>query len=749
MTKIATESLLNAVHAIGASGQFASHAVLPLVDPGIEIEDGAKIVLPLTRSQVLDIQEAGEPAPFGKGTETYYDESVRRCWQVDAEDFTCAEPEWDEVVDVVAGMVGEDLGVEGTVVAEPYKLLLYGKGGFFLPHRDTEKVDGMFATLIVALPSEHSGGKLIVRHEGKRKVIDFAKKENSESLQYAAFFADCEHEVKPVTSGYRLCLVYNLILEPSEAGGALEYTEEAASLAPHLKVLGSDVPEDISAIFLEHRYTPGNFSLGNLKAADRDRATALLAAAAETGFTAALALATFHQMGELEGGDFGYGSRYDDDDDDGTMGEVYEEDLTLDSWWGPGGKPPLPGTITLGTDRVLALEEPGSGDPDEKQGEGWTGNAGCTMDYWYYRAAIVLWPEDAKDSILAKYAFSQTLASWSRRAKPGAATAGFLTRGHALIKEASERDMYTENAQALFTGIAKSGNRELLDACHHELLEKCLRHFDRPLWKSLFSTFGSEHFTKALTSPSKSDYYGGGSLRDATAAALDALSSLKGGPPPLATALAAWLAGQIISEKEITSIWNRKAPTGNLRSAIAASHLLDTKTRVKLTTRALGDGSLHHLRETLVPTLLDRPREWKNLPEDSIFPGLLASTRKQLSAECARAIEPFADWRRPTNPEDTPSRATGRHSDLAKLITELETFLTDPTAESQSFACRQDLRSSIERHISEKKLDLECRTEKSSRPYALVCTKIDASYGRSLKRRKLDEALLDRLDALG
>jgi hypothetical protein len=30
--------------------------------------------------------------------------------------------------------------------------------------------------------------------------------------------------------------------------------------------------------------------------------------------------------------------------------------------------------------------------PDEEDYEGYTGNAGPTMDYWYYRSAVVFWP---------------------------------------------------------------------------------------------------------------------------------------------------------------------------------------------------------------------------------------------------------------------------------------------------------------------------------------------------------------------
>ncbi len=54
----------------------------------------------------------------------------------------------------------------GTVKATCYKLLLYEEGDFFLPHRDTEKEQGMFGTLVLQLPSSYTGGALVVRHEG-------------------------------------------------------------------------------------------------------------------------------------------------------------------------------------------------------------------------------------------------------------------------------------------------------------------------------------------------------------------------------------------------------------------------------------------------------------------------------------------------------------------------------------------------------------------------------------------------------
>jgi hypothetical protein len=44
-----------------------------------------------------------------------------------------------------------------------YKLVLYEDGGFFKPHKDSEKEPGMFASLVVQLPCRHSSGALVVR----------------------------------------------------------------------------------------------------------------------------------------------------------------------------------------------------------------------------------------------------------------------------------------------------------------------------------------------------------------------------------------------------------------------------------------------------------------------------------------------------------------------------------------------------------------------------------------------------------
>lgn len=53
-----------------------------------------------------------------------------------------------------------------------YKLLLYEKGGLFKPHRDTEKENGHFATMLILLPSIFTGGEVLLQQiiVSKKKI---------------------------------------------------------------------------------------------------------------------------------------------------------------------------------------------------------------------------------------------------------------------------------------------------------------------------------------------------------------------------------------------------------------------------------------------------------------------------------------------------------------------------------------------------------------------------------------------------
>jgi hypothetical protein len=78
---------------------------------------------------------------------------------VDARNVRIGGKSWGRSFQHILSTVVGGLGCTGMdISAEFYKLLIYQEGGFFLPHRDTEKTHGMFGTLTIVLPSLHCGG---------------------------------------------------------------------------------------------------------------------------------------------------------------------------------------------------------------------------------------------------------------------------------------------------------------------------------------------------------------------------------------------------------------------------------------------------------------------------------------------------------------------------------------------------------------------------------------------------------------
>jgi hypothetical protein len=67
----------------------------------------------------------------------------------------------------------------------------------------------MIGSLVVTLPASFKGGALIVEHGGEMATYRSSKT----SLSFVAFYADCRHQIRPIKSGHRIVLTYNLLLD--------------------------------------------------------------------------------------------------------------------------------------------------------------------------------------------------------------------------------------------------------------------------------------------------------------------------------------------------------------------------------------------------------------------------------------------------------------------------------------------------------------------------------------------------------
>ncbi|RXW16970.1 hypothetical protein EST38_g8882 [Candolleomyces aberdarensis] len=81
---------------------------------------------------------------------------------------------------------------------------------FTLAKYHTCKEGGAFATVTFVLPSAFEGGEIHVSHAVGQAVIDLAK-DSKLRTSVTAWYKNVTYEVKPVTSGYRLALSYDLV----------------------------------------------------------------------------------------------------------------------------------------------------------------------------------------------------------------------------------------------------------------------------------------------------------------------------------------------------------------------------------------------------------------------------------------------------------------------------------------------------------------------------------------------------------
>ena len=129
------------------------------VSTGLTIPNIGRIAFPLLEIPAKAIIDVCHRAPFGKGSQTKIDESVRKTWELNPDQFALSKPLWPVIVDKVTEKAKRELGCppQTIVKANLYKLLLYEEGALFKPHKDTEKEPGMFGTLVICLPSIFDG----------------------------------------------------------------------------------------------------------------------------------------------------------------------------------------------------------------------------------------------------------------------------------------------------------------------------------------------------------------------------------------------------------------------------------------------------------------------------------------------------------------------------------------------------------------------------------------------------------------
>ncbi len=463
MAKTARERLARLLDDSEPPGSFSAQLLAPAHFLRLEVTGVGPVSLPVRAPQAKKLIAVARPAMFGRGEETLTDTSVRDTWEVTPDQIRLGGPGWTALMDSALEHFRDELGLPLTtrLRAEPHSMLVYGKGQFFLPHQDSEKDDAMVGTLVVSLPSAHTGGELVVGHAGESKAYRASKEE----LTFVAFYADCRHEVTPVRSGYRVTLTFNLLSgdeTPMQAAGPV--TELAHWLSEHFttpaapRYGGRDLDPPRRLVYLlDHEYTQRGLNWHRLKGVDAERAALLRAAAERAGCEAVLALAEVKETWdawpsnsdpwddydfyddqekddqekddeeeddeeEADEEDYDYDDASRDrgsDHDDYQLNDLIDDEITLGWWTSPDGTGGEPVSLHVPDSEVCATTPSADLTPYQSEYEGYMGNYGNTLDRWYRRAAVVVWPRDRAFAARAEAGSQWALSELHARIEAG------------------------------------------------------------------------------------------------------------------------------------------------------------------------------------------------------------------------------------------------------------------------------------------------------------------------------------------
>lgn len=376
-----------------ASDSFFAQGSLPADCLSVEIDPLGPLPQPLPPALAQALHALSEPAHFGLREQTLLDTGVRHTGEVSADRLGL---HWQSgAFAALQHDVARALGVE-RLDAWLHNLLIYGPGQFFKPHQDTERHPGMVATLVLVWPSPHIGGELRVRL-GQEEGRLASQHLQTQALRWFAFYADCQHEVLPVDEGWRVVLSFDLVVPQQAVRPAIPAPLQnavAAALREQFGLAGDEPRRSPWVLLLDHEYTEHGLRWPLLKGDDRWRVAALRTAAETLGLRVHLALAELHETWStqpvLRSRTGRNGRGYDEPTDEVEADELVDEAVSLDFWVDAQDRVGPRRSLAIRRDDMVCLVETGEAHLVDEQYEGYMGNYGETLDYWYRRAALVI-----------------------------------------------------------------------------------------------------------------------------------------------------------------------------------------------------------------------------------------------------------------------------------------------------------------------------------------------------------------------
>jgi hypothetical protein len=761
---------------IDAAATFATRKTCPPQSLGLVVEGVGRVSLPVAATTARKLCAVAQPARHGYREETRLDRTVRDTWEIPARRLTLDETRWAKTLALELEGIRRGLGLPDgcRLRAKLHNLLVYGPGQFFAPHRDSEKADDMLGTLVVVLPSRFTGGELVIEHHGEQQTV----RGSAQQLTLIAFYADCHHEVRPVRSGYRAALTYNLIAEGTtesrvpESVGALRSRVSRFFETPAPAHAGDRAPSppDRLIYLLDHQYTPHALAWDRLKSSDGARAAALREVARQLDYEIFLALADVHETWSCQEeydfersrwNQYGDGEEeHEEEEEDYGSGvppeltELIDSDVELRHWVAPdsSGRPPR-GRIDVANRELCQTTPSRDFEPFESEHEGYTGNAGNTVDHWYHRAAVVLWPRARAFVIRAR-----TDPRWALGRIAKALTAKHTDEASALVRQLLPVwiDCVRRDGKLLEATLKVAGPLADPQAAAALLQPFSLWELTArlaPRLSGLLDTYGFEWCHTLLRRwLTEERGYEPPEIR---------IKWVNTALAPLVRSLAARKSpGQSLAAELLAAqwIWLRKHWTGILRTEGSRKNRDKALAGLGRPILALIEGSgvtrQSRLRRELIDALLENPADLLPLQisllraasERHRRPDALRGLELQRVHEsCSRELE--AMLRAPARAHDDWSLTAPLHCSC-RLCAKLRAFLHSADQRNLEWPLAQADRGHVHRAIEMHDLPVTHTTRRTGRPFTLVLEKTIALFERDAAARRSAQEDLRWLEAM-
>ena len=515
---------------------------------------------------------------------------------------------------------------------------------------------------------------------------------------------------------------------------------------------------------LEHHYTQRGLSLDLLKGADRQLADLIVSAAEQKDCLVHLAQISRHLMQFADDGSFGegYSRYYRAPRRKIEIGETYEDELIGTEWADSAGKKQPWGNIPFDLSTIVSSVPIDDWKPTKEEFEGYTGNAGNTLDRWYHRSALVVWHRDCHFEIVASSGavdsiplFCSMAAKLAKKPKKHfeAARIDCIRFARAIISR-WPRSINSPGREKSFLEYFPEHLQDLHDRDTVALFLSKLAEQDQSVGLSSFiltacREFGWSTFSRELKQLilSRRETYGGQEIPLRDIEWLSAFSCDKSVDPDRSV-LAKELCGLAVarfcepaarrpayhwSHQHRESSVSEKSVPLLLKGIVASGRNEDLSKVIQF---VQGSPDEFRIDNCLVPCLKSLV-PWSQRQFGSVHPQLMAwlsAVRQQLESATATEPTPPVDWTRP-----------------AKVVcdcqycAQLNLFLADESNGVARIPAREEMRGHLLDMINRHQCDVKHTLDRRGSPHALVLTKTTGSFERAVKRFEANCRLLSEL----